>query len=87
MYTVLCMNWHQHKYSFMNFFPLFQIKCQCCGTVSEREEEFQDIPVALSSRAGLEDALKDSYIESETLDGANQYHCSNCNKLVDAKRV
>ena len=55
--------------------------------MSEREEEFQDIPVALSGQAGLQDALKDSYIETESLDGANQYHCSSCNQLVDAKRV
>lgn len=55
--------------------------------MSEREEEFQDLPMALSGRTGLEDALKNSYVETETLDGANQYHCSICNQLVDAKRV
>ena len=43
--------------------------------------------MALSGQAGLQDALKDCYIETESLDGANQYRCSSCNQLVDAKRV
>ena len=55
--------------------------------MSEREEEFQDIPVALSGQSGLQDSLKDMFIETETLEGANQYRCSNCDQLVDAKRV
>ena len=55
--------------------------------MSEREEEFLDLPVALSGHAGLEDALKDSYIQLEQLNGSNQYQCSNCCKLVDATRV
>lgn len=55
--------------------------------MSEREEEFQDIPVALSGQTGLQDALKDMYIETEVLEGVNQYRCSNCDQLVDAKRV
>ena len=55
--------------------------------MSEREEGFQDISVALSGRPGLEDSLKDMYIDTEMLEGANQYHCSSCKQLVDAKRV
>ena len=55
--------------------------------MSEREEGFQDISVALSGRAGLLDALKDTYINTELLEGANQYYCSYCKQLVDAKRV
>ena len=64
-----------------------QITCQRCDRVSEREEEFLDIPVALSGRSGLEEALKEAYIEQETLEGANQYCCERCDQLVDAKRV
>ena len=64
-----------------------QITCQRCDRVSEREEEFLDIPVALSGRSGLEEALKEAYIEQETLEGANQYRCERCDQLVDAKRV
>ena len=43
--------------------------------------------MALSGRAGLLDALKDTYINTELLEGANQYYCSYCKQLVDAKRV
>ncbi len=58
-----------------------------CGRVSEREEEFLDIPVALSGHSGLEDTLKEAYIKSEMLKAPNQYFCGSCQKLVDAKRV
>ena len=61
--------------------------CQSCRHVSEREEEFLDIPVALTGRTRLEQALKEMYQETELLEGANQYHCTTCNCLVDAKRV
>ena len=64
-----------------------QIVCQECGRVSEREEDFLDIPVALTDRAGLEHALKQMYCDDELLEGANQYHCESCQRLVDAKRV
>ena len=43
--------------------------------------------MALSGCSGLQDALKDMFIETEMLEGANQYHCSSCNQLVNAKRV
>ena len=43
--------------------------------------------MALSGHGGLDDALKDSYIQLEQLTGNNQYFCSNCQKLVDASRV
>ncbi len=58
-----------------------------CGQVSEREEEFLDLPVALSGHSGLEEALKESYIKLESLEKQNQYYCSCCKELVDAKRV
>ena len=55
--------------------------------MSEREEEYLDLPVALSGCPNLETVLKDTYIEQELLEGANQYYCETCRKLVDAKRV
>ena len=64
-----------------------QITCQVCGQVSEREEEFLDLPIALSGHSGLEDALKESFIKLESLEKQNQYYCSSCKELVDAKRV
>ena len=58
-----------------------------CGRVSEREEEFLDLPVALSGHSGLEETLNEAYIKLETLEAPNQYFCGSCQKLVDAKRV
>ena len=61
--------------------------CQSCGHVSEREEEFLDIPVALTGRAGLQQALREMFNETELLEGDNRYHCGLCDRLVDARRV
>ena len=55
--------------------------------MSEREEGYLDLPVALSSGPDLEAVLREGYIEQELLEGANQYRCERCGKLVDAKRV
>jgi ubiquitin carboxyl-terminal hydrolase 40 len=63
-----------------------QITCQKCDKVSEREEDFLDIPVALTGNPDLQAALKAMYCDVETLDGNNQYKCANCQQLVDAKR-
>ena len=68
-------------------YSLLQIVCQLCGHVSEREEDFLDIPVALTGRSGLQQALKEMYNDTELLEGANKYHCTKCDTLVDAKRV
>ena len=84
--TELCSIFYHTHNLLLSSLP-FQITCQQCGRVSEREEEFLDIPVALSSRASLEQALNDMYIHTEMLEGPNQYHCENCQRLVDAKRV
>ena len=64
-----------------------QITCQECSRVSGTEAEFLDVPVALSGQAGLEDALKTSFINLEQLNGSNQYFCNRCQKLVDAEKV
>ncbi len=55
--------------------------------MSEREQEYLDLAVALSTSPSLEGVLQESYIEQELLEGANQYRCEKCGKLVDAKRV
>lgn len=46
-----------------------------------------DLPVTVSGSVSLEQSLYDQYQDVEMLDGRNQYKCSNCNKLVDAKKV
>ena len=55
--------------------------------MSEREQEYLDLAMALSTSPTLEGVLQESYIEQELLEGANQYRCERCGKLVDAKRV
>lgn len=55
--------------------------------MSEREEEYLDLAIALSSAPTLEGVLHESYVQQELLEGANQYHCERCGHLVDAKRV
>ena len=50
-------------------------------------EEFQDIQVPLSGRTGLEQAMKEAYIDTEVLQGSDQYRCEGCQQLVDAVRV
>ena len=64
-----------------------QVICGKCENVSEREEDFLDIPVALTGRGDLESALKEMFCDVELLEGSNQYRCERCNCLVDAKRV
>ncbi|XP_056008037.1 ubiquitin carboxyl-terminal hydrolase 40-like [Ostrea edulis] len=63
-----------------------QIVCSVCGKVSEREEDFLDLSVAVSGANSLEAGLRSYYCETETMEGKNQYRCENCNKLVDAKK-
>ncbi|XP_022086009.1 LOW QUALITY PROTEIN: ubiquitin carboxyl-terminal hydrolase 40-like [Acanthaster planci] len=61
-----------------------KITCEVCGTVSEREEDFLDLTLAVAHYSGMEDTLKTCYVDVERMEGRNQYHCSSCNKLVDA---
>ena len=63
-----------------------QIRCLSCGHSSERRESFLDICVPLASACTLESALGSQFCEKESLTGANQYHCSSCNKKVDAQK-
>ncbi|GAB1603571.1 ubiquitin carboxyl-terminal hydrolase 40-like [Argonauta hians] len=64
-----------------------QIICSECGNVSERQEDFVDIPLTVSKdSSSLEQALSLSYCEMETMDGNNKYYCSPCQSLVVAKK-
>ena len=57
------------------------ITCQQCKYSSERVEEFLSISLDVKGKKNIIESL-DLYIQGETLDGSNQYFCSNC----DAKR-
>ena len=46
-----------------------------------------DIPLSVAGSMGVEDSLKAAYLEYEMMEGKNQYRCSKCDKLVDAKKV
>lgn len=61
-----------------------KVICQECSQVSEREEDYLDLPLILSGCSGLEESLYMSYVAMEILEDANQYKCESCNKHVDA---
>ncbi|XP_060593395.1 ubiquitin carboxyl-terminal hydrolase 40-like, partial [Ruditapes philippinarum] len=63
-----------------------QIRCTECGKVSEREEEFLDVQVAVAGINSLEESLRVAYNDIEMLDGRNQYKCGGCKKFVDAEK-
>lgn len=55
--------------------------------MSEREEPYLDLTIAVSGYNDITEALTDMYINTETLSGSNQYRCDHCDKLVDAEKV
>ncbi|CAE1293695.1 USP40 [Acanthosepion pharaonis] len=64
-----------------------QIICSECGKISERQEDFVDIPLTVTKESSsLELGLGILYCEMETMDGNNKYYCEQCQKLVTAKK-
>uniref|UniRef100_A0A8C5Q031 USP domain-containing protein n=1 Tax=Leptobrachium leishanense TaxID=445787 RepID=A0A8C5Q031_9ANUR len=63
-----------------------QIKCQECGYVSKRQEDFLDLTVAVKDFCSLEESLYSMYVEEEIFEGDNLYRCGSCNKLVSAAK-
>ncbi|KAF5919347.1 hypothetical protein HPG69_010747 [Diceros bicornis minor] len=63
-----------------------QIVCKECKNVSEKQEDFLDLTVAVKNVSGLEDALWNMYVEEEVFDYDNLYHCGTCDKLVKAAK-
>ncbi|XP_028924841.1 ubiquitin carboxyl-terminal hydrolase 40 isoform X1 [Ornithorhynchus anatinus] len=61
-----------------------QIVCKECKNLSEKQEDFLDLTVAVKDVSGLEDALWNMYVEEEFFDCENLYHCGACDKLVKA---
>ncbi|XP_051854382.1 ubiquitin carboxyl-terminal hydrolase 40 isoform X2 [Antechinus flavipes] len=62
------------------------IMCKECENVSERQEDFLDLTVAVKNLTGLEEALWSMYVEEEFFDAENLYHCGTCDKLVCATK-
>ncbi|XP_070125607.1 ubiquitin carboxyl-terminal hydrolase 40 isoform X5 [Equus przewalskii] len=63
-----------------------QIVCKECKNVSEKQEDFLDLTVAVKNVSGLEDALWNMYVEEEIFDSDNLYHCGTCDRLVKAAK-
>nr|BAE38691.1 unnamed protein product [Mus musculus] len=63
-----------------------QIVCKECKNISERQEDFLDLTVAVKNVSGLEDALCNMYVEEEIFDYDNLYHCGTCDRLVKAAK-
>ncbi|CAG5121235.1 unnamed protein product [Candidula unifasciata] len=63
-----------------------QIVCSKCKKISEREEDFLDLTLAVAGVSGLESALKQSYCDVEVMDGRNQYRCEICQTYTDATK-
>ncbi|XP_039711503.1 ubiquitin carboxyl-terminal hydrolase 40 isoform X3 [Pteropus medius] len=63
-----------------------QIVCKECKNVSEKQEDFLDLTVAVKNVSGLEDALWNMYVEEEVFDYDNLYHCGTCDRLVNAAK-
>ncbi|KAJ8928112.1 hypothetical protein NQ314_019338 [Rhamnusium bicolor] len=67
------------------------VKCLDCGTEKSREDTFLDIPLPVRpfgstvAYNSVEEALR-AFVQPETLDGNNQYHCEKCNKKCDAHK-
>ncbi|GFS61409.1 ubiquitin carboxyl-terminal hydrolase 40 [Trichonephila inaurata madagascariensis] len=63
-----------------------EIVCQICGKISEREEDFLDLNVIVAGYNNLQDSLNATFLQTEIMKGKNQYRCSTCCNLVDAKK-
>ncbi|CAK9829042.1 Ubiquitin carboxyl-terminal hydrolase 47 [Anthophora retusa] len=67
------------------------VKCLECGTEKTREDTFLDIPLPVRpfgsnvAYNSVEEALR-AFVQYETLEGSNQYHCEKCNKKCDAHK-
>lgn len=64
---------------------VYSTVCSKCRTRSERESEFLELELTLANNAKLEERLAAS-LAVEELKGDNQYLCSTCESLQDAKR-
>lgn len=63
-----------------------RINCRECGYVSERQEDFLDLTVAVKEMCSLEESLYNMFVEEEIFYGDNLYRCGACHKLVPAAK-
>jgi ubiquitin C-terminal hydrolase len=60
-----------------------QIISRECEHTSEREESFFTFSVEVKNKRSLLESLE-LFVQGDMLEGDNKYHCSTCNKKVDA---
>lgn len=63
-----------------------EIVCQNCGKISEKVEDFLDLNVIVACYSSLQESLNATFLQKEIMKGKNQYRCSTCCNLVDAKK-
>ncbi|KAK2720979.1 ubiquitin carboxyl-terminal hydrolase 47-like isoform X2 [Artemia franciscana] len=67
------------------------LKCLECNQEKAREDTFLDVPLPVrpfgssAAYSSIEESLK-AFVQPETLDGNNQYHCDRCGKKCDAHK-
>ncbi|PRP88236.1 ubiquitin domain-containing protein [Planoprotostelium fungivorum] len=60
-----------------------QIISKECSHVSERDESYFTLSLDVKGKRSIYESLA-SYVQGELLEGDNKYHCSQCDKKVDA---
>eukprot|EP00457_Paulinella_chromatophora_P000750 gb/GEZN01000750.1/.p1 GENE.gb/GEZN01000750.1/~~gb/GEZN01000750.1/.p1 ORF type:complete len:1236 (-),score=247.72 gb/GEZN01000750.1/:47-3661(-) len=62
-----------------------QTTCLRCGKVSSRLEPFYDLTLTVEGHPGLDSSIR-ALLAAESLEGSNQYMCSECKKKQDATK-
>ncbi|GIY64550.1 ubiquitin carboxyl-terminal hydrolase 40 [Caerostris darwini] len=64
-----------------------EIVCQNCGKISDTVESFFDINIVVAGFNNIHDSLSGTFLQTENLKDLNQYRCSVCSTLVDARKA
>lgn len=62
-----------------------QVKCLCCGSESNKQDEIMDLSLDVIQIGSLKEAMR-RYFQAEVLDGNNKYRCEKCKKLSAARK-
>ncbi|XP_069081631.1 ubiquitin carboxyl-terminal hydrolase 40 isoform X1 [Pleurodeles waltl] len=84
--SLVCTSGHDLINRLYHGIVVNKIVCKNCGNISERQEDFLDLTVAVKDTSSLEEALYSIYVEEEVFDDDNLYRCSACNTLVRAAK-
>eukprot|EP00906_Rhabdomonas_costata_P012104 RCo017292 len=61
------------------------LECEACGGGRRRKDLYQDVSLVIRGMRRVEDAL-DNFVQSELLEGANQYACEACACKQNARK-